>query len=182
MVSAAGTSQTQTVEVRLDPRLEGRVNLSEMIALRDVQLRIGGLMVELTAGSQRLNAIQTQIRELNDFLRPKRDVPPAVTQALGDFSNEIRTMNNELFAGGGSRGGGDSVMGRLMALNSEISGITGPLPSDMQARIDALVTEIQAASTRVYQFITARVPELNRSLNAAGIPFIQFAEPPPGVN
>lgn len=182
MVSAAGTSQTQTVEVRLDPRLEGRVNLSEMIALRDIQLRIGSLRVELTAPSQRLNAIQTQIRELNDFLRPKSGIPPAVTEALGDFSNEIRTMNNELFAGGGFRGGGDSVMSRLMALNSEISGITGPLPSDIQARIDALVTEIQAASTRVDQFISTSVPELNRSLNAAGIPFIQLAEPPPGVN
>jgi len=182
-VTAAGITQSQTVEVRLDPRLEGKVSIPDMIALRDVQIRLAGLMVELNAPSRRLNDLDTQVRELNEFLRTKRGVPESARQALDDFSQEIRTMNTELFAGGGFRGGGDSLMGRLSMLSRELSGLTGPVPADINARLDAFVPEIEAAAARVDEFITLRVPELNRALSSAGIPFIQpeGAAPPPGA-
>ena len=186
-VTAAGISQAQTVEVRLDPRFEGKVSIADMIALRDVQLRIGELMAKLNASSRRLSSIQTQITELNQFLSARREVPEAVQQAIRNFTQEMRALNTELFGSGGGRfrggGGAESVMGRLSAISREISGLTGPVPADIHDRINALVPEVEAAATRVEEFISTKVPELNRTLSGAGIPFLEPVEsaPPPGV-
>jgi hypothetical protein len=185
-VTAAGETQSQTVEVRLDPRLEGKVNINEMIALRDVQIRIAELMVQLNAPSQRLNGVQTQINEFNQFLGTRREVPEAVRQAIRDFTQEMRDLSTELFgsSGGFRRGSDESVMGRLMAISNEISGWIGPLPADIHARIDALVPEVEEAADRVDEFISMKVPELNRTLSEAGIPFIEppLLIPPAGTN
>jgi hypothetical protein len=179
-VSAAGATQSQTVDVRLDPRLEGKVSLQDMIAMRDVQIRILELVAELDGPAARLQGVSSQVQQLRQFLGTKTDVPQAARDALNDFSGEIRELTTRYFAAGGFRAGpGGSVRARLTNINRELSGITGPVPGGITERIDALVSEVRAAAGAVEQFLNTRVPEFNTAMSIAGIPFIQPPEIPP---
>lgn len=175
-VSAGDETRSQTVEVRLDPRLEGRVNLADMIALRDMQLRIARLTSRLDGPGQRLQAVSSQVQELRQFLQD-RDVPREAQDALNAFSQEIRDLTETYFAGGGFRSPINSVRARLAAINRDLRGVTGPIPADIIDRIEDLEPEVRAASDVVEQFLSSRVSELNRVLGNSGIPFIQ----PPGI-
>ncbi len=177
-VSAGGETRSQTVEVRLDPRLEGRVNLADMIALRDVQLRIARDTARLDGPGQRLQAVSSQVQQLQQFLR-ERDVSVEARDALSAFSQEIRDLTETYFAGGGRRSMGTSVRARLARINSDLRGVTGAIQTDITDRIDALDSEIRTASGAVDQLLSSGVSELNRVLGDSGIPFIQPAGIPP---
>ncbi len=175
-VSAGGATGSQTAEVRLDPRLEDRVDLRNMIALRDAQLQVARLTAGLDGPGQRLQAVSSQVQELRQFLQA-RDIPESVADALTAFSGEIRDLTERYFAGGGFRAPGNATRARLAGINRELRGVTGPLPADVMSRLDALEPEVGAAADAVEVFLTSRVPELNRTLGSAGISFIL----PPGI-
>lgn len=176
-ITVAEVSQTQRMELKLDPRMEGRVSLSDMIDQRDVLLRVAKLAAELDVPAQRLAVIDAQMRELNTFLAGK-NVSRSARDAIEEFAGESRELNAEFFVTR-FRGTGASVRARLFAINSETRGITGPVPAGIKSRIEALVPEVSLAVQRVNEFINTRIPELNSILGAAGIAFIDPGQIPP---
>ncbi|MFC1628779.1 hypothetical protein ACFL3H_06665 [Gemmatimonadota bacterium] len=177
-VNVGGETRSQTVEVRLDPRLAGRVNLADMIALRDVQLRIAQESARLDGPGQRLQAVSSQVQQLRLFLQD-RIVSAEAQDALNAFSQEIRDLTERYFAGGGSRSASNSVRARLAGINRELRGVTGTIPTDITSRIDELDAEIRAATSAVDQLLSSGVSELNRILGDSGIPFIHSGGIPP---
>jgi photosystem II stability/assembly factor-like uncharacterized protein len=175
-VSAGGATRSESAEVRLDPRLEGRVDLEHMIALRDAQLRIARLTARLDRPAGRLQAVSSQVQELRQFLQ-RREIPAPVQEIVNAFSGEIRELTERWFAGGGYRSPGGSTRAQLAMINRELSGVTGPLPADVHDRLDAIEAETEEAGRAVEAFLATSVPELNRTLGNAGISFIV----PPGI-
>ncbi|MFO7768935.1 MAG: hypothetical protein R6W82_08295 [bacterium] len=179
-VSAAGTEVSDSVEVRMDPRLEGRWDLQQLIALRDAQLELMDLMAALTPASEKIADVREQFRALRDLLQDKEDVPQAVSDAVERLGSELKAMGDELF--GGSWWRADTVEGRLMRLFYDLSGLS-ELPADAQAHIQEARTAVEEAIARVNSFLRTRVPEFNRTLSETEIEFIHAPDPvpPPGT-
>ena len=182
----SGSSQVEqgAVQIRMDPRLEGRWNLPDLVVLRDVQLEAMRMLADLSPARERLQVLQERVRVIREFLDTATEVPPAATEALAGFRRDLSELTGEYFGGRSRYGrGGDSgtLEDRIMEIYSEAAG-TLQAPAGIMERLQALRPQIGEAFDRVNAFLQTRVPEVNRALAAAGITFIEAGDalPPPG--
>lgn len=175
-VERAGQIESGTVEVRLDPRLDGRMSTQDMVAQRDAVLRVAELQVALQPASRKVNEIRQRVQQLNQMLSGREFVPEEVRTAIRDFNRDLNALNQQYFASGFRS---EAVAGQLMMFGFEISGITGPMPADVISRIDAMRPRVREAVDQLNEFIATRIPALNRAFTDAGLTFIDPVEPVP---
>jgi hypothetical protein len=170
-------SRETEVEVRINPAIG--ISSKELTERFNFLMESRGLVVELRDAGQRTKKI---VEQIDEFLEgPGKEAPEPVRTAAEDVLRETKLVQTALVGPGGrSSFRHPSLEMQVSRLFSEIDGdavrqgtFHGPT-AIQRARMTALKQKADGELERLDQLIETTVPELNRKIEAAKLPWIRI--------
>ncbi|MDT4953302.1 MAG: hypothetical protein QOJ02_1440 [Acidobacteriota bacterium] len=169
VLTANGKSYTQTLPMKMDPRL--KTSTSDLARQFELSKQLYDEWLKLEPLNERINALSTQLTTLR------------ARAGEGTVANAVDALNKKLqeITGSANRRPGTPpnlvVLARLQTLFNVIQDVDAA-PT---ARVAAAVMDIQRESSSLlegWRAIEAQdIPALNKELQAAGLPKIEMKEP-----
>jgi len=181
-LTAAGKTETRTVTVEDDPRLN--ISPDDRTKRHTAIIRLFTMTRQADAGRRKIVAMNIAVTGLIDsWKRPAAPaVPDAVKKAADDTLARIKVVL-PTFEGAnqGGRGGGGGagapppytpppVNQKINRLMTVIDGYSGPPTSRQLADIEDCATQLQRGLEEVGK-LDGEVPKLNKMMQDAGLPY-----------
>jgi hypothetical protein len=176
-LTAGGTTQTQDFDVKLDPRLDGKVTVAQLKEQFDLTLKVRDRVSDANEAVIRVRNIKSQVDD-----RLKKTGDAAITSLGGTVKTRLSAPEEEIYQVK-NRSSQDPLNFPIM-LNNKLAALIGTVQS-----ADAAPT---AQSYQVYQYldslvraqldlvdgvISSDVTQLNNLLKNANLPAIDTAKP-----
>ena len=192
-LTAAGKTETKTVTVEDDPRLE--ISAADRAKRRTAITRLYTMTRQAEESRRKIVAMNTAVTTLTEsWKRPAAPpVPESVRKAADDTLAKIKAVLGtfEGPAGGGRGAGGGAgapppytpppVNQKINRLMGVIDAYSGPPTSRQLADIEECAAQLQIGTEAVNK-LDAEVPRLNKLMQDAGIPYVTVditSVPPP---
>ncbi|MDE3136309.1 MAG: hypothetical protein KGL59_07030 [Acidobacteriota bacterium] len=186
-VSAGDTSQTQTVKVEEDPRIQ--ITAAARTARQDAIMRLYDLYKTADHGQKTIVGLKKSLDEaLAAWKKPDAPkIPDAIRKQAEDLSKKVDDLRGKFVSERGFGAGGPlhytppplpQQIGRLMFQLDGYSGAPTAPENEQIADVSKQLTEATAALDKLVKTDLAR---LNKALNDAGVPHITAVPtaPPP---
>lgn len=172
---AAQSVETQVV-VKQDPLVQ--LSAAEYQSLHAMRLRVGSEQARVQGVVRTAEQIKAQLDEVKTALKNTTGTDSLSRQANGisrdieDILEKVRGNTNDQ-----DRDADDknkfkpSIQERVNGVASEIGDVTSPPTQLQRETLDSAMKDLEAQVTRLNAILTTRVPALNRSLDAAGVPW-----------
>jgi photosystem II stability/assembly factor-like uncharacterized protein len=177
-VSLGDNSQTQTVKVEEDPRIE--ITAAARTARHDAIMRLYDLYKTADHGQKLMVGLK---KSLNDALAawkkpdaPK--IPDAIRKQAEELSKKVDALHGKFVSEGGFGAGGPlhytppplpMQIGRLMF---QLEGYTGAPTTSENEQIADVSKQLTAATAALDKLVNTDLARLNKALNDAGVPHI----------
>jgi photosystem II stability/assembly factor-like uncharacterized protein len=192
-LTLAGKTETKTVAVEDDPRLE--ISSADRAKRRTAITKLYTMTRQAEESRRKIVAMNTAVTTLTEsWKRPAApSVPDPVKKAAEDTLAKIKAVLGtfEGPAGGGRGAGGGAgapppytpppVNQKINRLMGVIDGYSGPPTSRQLADIDECAAQLQIGIEAVNK-LDAEVPKLNKLMQDAGVPYVTVdttGVPPP---
>ncbi len=185
VISANGKTDTRTVTVEEDPRVQ--MTQDERDKRRKAIDTLVTMTKEADTTRRRASGMNTALTSLTDTWKQPNaaPVPDAVKKAADDLLARVKaaTAVFEAPAGAGGRGGGAGpplsytpppVTQKIGRLLGSIDGYSAPPTSRQLADIDECAAQLQKGKAEVDR-LWDEVPKLNKLMSDAGVPYFTVA-------
>ena len=193
-LTVAGKTETKTVAVEDDPRLE--ISAADRAKRRTAITKLYTMTRQAEEGRRKIVAMNTAVTTLTEsWKRPAAPaVPDSVKKAADDTLAKIKAVLGtfEAPAGGGRGAGGGAgapppytpppVNQKINRLMGVIDAYSGPPTSRQLADIEECAAQLQTGMEAVNK-LDAEVPSLNKLMQDAGVPYftVDITNVPPAV-
>ena len=180
-LTAAGKSETRTVAVQDDPRLQ--ISAEDRAKRRTAITRLSDMAKQADEGRRKIVAMNTALTSLQDsWKRPGITVPDAAKKAADDMAARIKTVLPEFetprptgpvqLGAAGSRGPytPPPVNQKITRLLGTIDGYSGVPTTKQLADVDDCAAQLAKGLSQV-NALFADFPKLNKVLADAGAPY-----------
>ena len=182
-LTVAGKTETKTVAVEDDPRLE--ISAADRAKRRTAITKLYTMTRQAEEGRRKIVALNTAVTTLTEsWKRPAAPaVPDSVKKAADETLAKIKAVLGtfEGAAGGGRGAGGGAgapppytpppVNQKINRLMGVIDAYSGPPTSRQLADIEECAAQLQTGMEAVNK-LDAEVPRLNKLMQDAGIPYV----------
>jgi len=174
--SVAATSVETPVVVNPDPLVQ--LSAAEYRALHDMRLRAASEQARVQGVVRSAELLKEQMTEVKNALKNLTGADSLSTQAnaidkeVDDILTKVRGRQ------GAAENDADdknrftpSIQERVNGVANEIGDVTSPPTRLQRETLDSAMKDLEREVTRLNALLTARVPALNRALDAAGVPW-----------
>jgi len=190
-ISAAGKTDTKTVIVEEDPRVQ--FSNEDRAKRRAAVTTLAAMAKEADGGRKKAVAMQTALVALTDSwkLPAAPAIPEAVKKAAEDLLAKVKVAAAVFENAGGGRGGGGAgaappftpppVTQKINRLMGSIDGYSSAPTSRQMSDIEQCSAELKAGLAEVNK-LWDEVPKLNKQMLDAGVPYFKIdvnTVPPP---
>ncbi|MBV8206113.1 MAG: glycoside hydrolase [Acidobacteria bacterium] len=174
-VTANGQSASQTLEVRMDPRV--KTSPADWQAQSSLSKTLYEQAMQASHAMQMLQSLREQLNRMN---KAGQAAPAAVT----DTQQKVTALLGQeqgFFGGGGGRGGAGrqdtvtALRGSLLALLNLVQEADAAPTSQEAAAADDLHRQFDALATRFHDFLNS-LPGINAQLKQAGLPELSLEQ------
>jgi photosystem II stability/assembly factor-like uncharacterized protein len=174
--SVAATSVETPVVVNPDPLVQ--LSAAEYRALHEMRLRAASEQARVQGVVRSAELLKDQMTEVKNALKNLTGADSLSTQ-----TNAIdKEVDDILMKVRGRQGAGEndaddknrfmpSIQERVNGVANEIGDVTSPPTQLQRETLDSAMKDLEREVTRLNALLTARVPALNRALDAAGVPW-----------
>ncbi len=175
-VTAGSETQSQTVEVDEDPRVQ--ISAQDRQARQDAIMRLYALTRTATLDQREINALKTALdAAMAGWKRPGAPkIPDNVQKAADDFSKKVDEVRAKYQGAGPGEGGGGGAppvlptrVTRLMGL---LESYTAAPNAEEMEEISVLEKEVPAGHEQVQKLVSEDLENLNKMMNESGVPHI----------
>jgi photosystem II stability/assembly factor-like uncharacterized protein len=175
-LTANGQTATQTLEVRMDPRV--KTTPADWQAQATLSKRLYDEALAASNAMQQLQSVRGQLNRMSQG----GNAPPVVAATLQKVTALVGQEQG--FGGGGGRGAGarqetvTSIRGSLLALMSQVQEAdVAPTAPDVEAAAE-LQRQFDAMTPKLNEFKQS-LPGINAQLKQAGLPELSLTQPAP---
>jgi len=175
-LTIGGRSQTQSFEVRLDPRLQGKVTQADLERRYGLARQVYDAVNAAHDAVARIRSLRAQI----DSVRPRvRDA--ALQQRLREFTDSLTAVEATIYetrleANQDALNFGTKLNNKLANLLAQLEQAEAAPTRPQEDLFQALSAQLQAALARLDRAL-AGLPELNTALRRARLPELRPAAP-----
>jgi photosystem II stability/assembly factor-like uncharacterized protein len=186
MLTVGGKSYTQTLNIRMDPRV--KTSPEDLSQRFDLDRKIADALHQDYEALQQVRSLRSQLKSLTGHGPDAKSAKPAaVTEAAGEVEKKAAAIEGE--EGGYGTRYLSTPEGRSLArLNSGFNALVSALDTADAAPTThqvAMFVELEKALEEQLsawaQLKSKDVPELNEQLKKAGLPLIDLQKPVPGA-
>lgn len=173
--SNAAITRETAVEVRPDPLVT--LTVAEYGQLHANRIRVGQMQSSVQAAVRSAELLKDQTGEAKTAIKSS-SAPPAVSSEISSIEREVD--NILLKVRGRTERTGDvddrtrsepSIQARVNQVADEIGDVTSPLTQIQTETLELAMADLEREVARLNALINNRIPGLNRSLDAAGVPW-----------
>lgn len=170
IIKASDKTQTQTVEVSGDPRIDAA--FEDIKAQHDALYKLYKLYDPYNKTNKSLSTLSNSINSLKRDLKKVKDVSEVINKKIDSMTKEIEDIRIELNGDPkkGWRGMLSSLRGKLYTLGSSISSCVAPPSESQLKKINENIKKLESLINRTNILIKKEIPELNNLLNEQNIP------------
>jgi len=177
-VTAGSDTQTQTVQVEEDPRIQ--VSAEDRAARHDAIMKLFELSRTATLDQRQINALKVALdAAIAGWKRPNAPkVPDNVQKAADDFSKRVDAERAKYQGAGPGEGGGGApptLLARVTRLMGVLENYTAAPTAGEGEEIAELDKKVPVEHEQVQKLVTEDLEGLNKLMNEAGIPHIVVA-------
>jgi hypothetical protein len=183
-ITAGGKTDTRTVIVEEDPRIE--LSAEDRAKRRQALTSLASLAKEADETRRKGVAMRTALTSLTESWRQPASppVPDAIRKAADEFLGKVRTTAGTFEQAGGGRGAGGgagppltytppTVVQKITRLMAAIDGYSAAPTARQLADIEQAAAQLRAGSTEV-AMLWDEVPKLNKLMLEAGVPYFKL--------
>ncbi len=179
-------TQTKTVSVEEDPRIQ--ISASARAARHNAIMKAYDLSRTVLLDQRQVNALKANLdATLASWKRPGAPkIPDNVQKTAEDLSKQVNAVQLNYAAGFGEGGGAAaalrprrpaSLTQRVTRLMTGLESYTGTPSLDDSEELNLLEKEMPAAHEQIRKLAEVDLANLNKMMNAAGIPYIVLTGP-----
>jgi len=170
------TSVETGVVVAQDPLIQ--LTAAEYRALHDMRIRAASEQATVQGVVRTAEQLKDQLAEVKNALKNLTGTDSISRQVtgldrdVGDILNKVRGEQNAGEADADDKNRfKPSIQTRVNGVANEIGDVTSPPTQLQRETLDSAMKDLEAQVARLNTIMTTRMPALNRSLDAAGVPW-----------